>query len=274
LSGKAVRALEFISRQPSYEPGSDALHDDHAIYGVGDIHGMDRLLSRLLPAIEDDADAHGASATVVFLGDAVNRGPDTRQVLDRLIAGPTRAGDKWIVLRGNHEQIMLKALLKNDMAAFQRWLKIGGGKTISSYGGNGRHDTPEKVAELIDPAHLEFLAALPLFHVEDDLLFVHAGVDPGVPLKRQTPATLLNIRGRFLKKPHRLPFTVIHGHTPTSGKPMLGPGRVGIDTGAYVTGILTAIAIDGPAHGRSCRFLSVGDKVSQSHAYQFASEAR
>jgi serine/threonine protein phosphatase 1 len=87
------------------------------VYAVGDVHGMNDLLGSLLAAIEADATEQGLPATIVFLGDVVNRGAQTRQVLDRLVAGPTRAGDRWIALRGNHEQLMLDALSAGDLVA-------------------------------------------------------------------------------------------------------------------------------------------------------------
>jgi serine/threonine protein phosphatase 1 len=195
---------------------------------------MSDLLSHLLVEIEADAASYGRAATVVFLGDVVNRGSRTKQVLDRLVAGPTRPGDRWIVLRGNHEQLMVDALTADDPAIFQRWLKMGGLQTLISYGGTSKR------ASL---AHLNFLAGLPLTHIAGGYLFVHAGVEPGVPLHRQDADRLMTIRKRFLKAPHGLPFTVIHGHTPTDGKPRLGAGRIGVDTGAYFTGILAAAPV-------------------------------
>jgi len=225
------------------------------IYGVGDVHGMSDLLSTLLVEIESDSAAYGKPALIVFLGDVVNRGGQTRQVLNRLVAGPTRPGDRWVVLRGNHEQMTLDALTAGSANMFQRWLKMGGMQTLASYGGTRKHATLQRARDLVDPAHLRFLAELPLTHIAGDYLFVHAGVEPGVPLHQQDATKLLNIRGRFLKEPHGLPFTVIHGHTPTDGQPRLGPGRIGIDTGAYFSGILTAVAIEPNQTGR--RFLRV-----------------
>jgi serine/threonine protein phosphatase 1 len=216
---------------------------------------MNDLLLHLLAEIEVDSAACGRAATVVFVGDVVNRGPQTKQVLDRLLAGPTRPGDQWIVLRGNHEQLMLDALTTDEPTIFQRWLKMGGVQTLASYGNTAKRVTIADARELIDLAHLEFLAGLPLTHIVGGYLFVHAGIEPGVPLHRQDAARLLTIRKRFLKEPHGLPFTVIHGHTPTDGQPRLGAGRIGVDTGAYFTGILTAVAIEPKQDGR--RFLQV-----------------
>ena len=240
--------------------------DEPLVYGVGDVHGMSDLLSHLLNEIEADAASYGRPATVVFLGDVVNRGSKTKQVLDRLVAGPTRPGDRWIVLRGNHEQLMIDALMADDSAIFQRWLKMGGLQTLMSYGATSKRASRAHARELIDPAHLNFLTGLPLTHIAGGYLFVHAGVEPGVPLHRQDADRLMTIRKRFLKAPHGLPFTVIHGHTPTDGKPRLGIGRIGVDTGAYFTGILTAVAIEPTQPGR--RFL----QVSASRTRRLAAE--
>jgi serine/threonine protein phosphatase 1 len=245
-----------IDEQSPHDPREQpAVTSGALVYGIGDVHGMHDLLSRLLDAIEADAAATGLPATIVFLGDVVNRGTQTRQVLDRLMAGPTRPGDQWIVLRGNHEQMMLDALTVGNLGLFQRWLKMGGDQTLASYGCARKKATPDRVRALIGPDHVRFLSELPLTHIVGDYLFVHAGVEPGVPLQRQHAHKLLTIRGQFLKKPHGLPFTVVHGHTPTDGRPRLGPGRIGVDTGAYYTGILTAVAIE-PDQGR-WRFISV-----------------
>jgi serine/threonine protein phosphatase 1 len=236
-----------------YTQASTALPTTTALYGIGDIHGMDALLVELLAMIEEDAATLRMPATVIFLGDMVNRGPHTCQVLERLIAGPRRQEDRWIALCGNHERAMLRALTKTRDASFRRWIRLGGLEAIASYGGSRKHAVAGKVQSLIPTSHVRFLAELPLYHLEGGYLFVHAGVEPGIPLEHQDPATLLTIRKRFLKKPHRLPFTVVHGHTPTSA-PLLGPRRIGVDTGACVSGILTAVAID-PVTGIE-RFLS------------------
>lgn len=215
------------------------------VYAIGDIPGMDDLLAGMLARIEADASRRGLAATVVFLGDVVNRGLQTRQVLDRLVAGPTCRNQRWIVLRGNHEQAMLEAVTSNDDGKFRRWLKMGGMQSLASYGGTRKHATPNRARALIDSAHVDFLSGLSLMHVVGDYLFVHAGVEPGVPLHRQRPRKLMTICEVFLKKAHGLPYVVVHGHTPTDGVPMVGPGRIGIDTGACVTGVLTAPARTG-----------------------------
>jgi serine/threonine protein phosphatase 1 len=160
-------------------------------------------------------------------------------------------------LRGNHEQMMVEALTEGRASCFQRWLKMGGTETLASYGGTRKKLTPERARGLVGLDHLRFLAQLPLMHIEGSYLFVHAGVEPGVPLQQQDSTRLLTIRRRFLKKPHGLPFTIIHGHTPTNGSPRFGTGRIGVDTGAYFTGILTAVAIE-PGLALQ-RFIQVSD---------------
>jgi serine/threonine protein phosphatase 1 len=255
VEGRALIGIETVEcceRGRIDQPGAGL---DSLVYAVGDVHGMNDLLVRLLTAIEADAAERGLPATVVFLGDVVNQGAQTRQVLDRLVAGPTRVNDRWIVLRGNHEQMLLDALSVDKHVAFRRWLKVGGAQTLASYGYTRKKVTPDCARQVIDPGHVQFLAELPLTHVVGNYLFVHAGVEPGVPLERQDASTLMTIRGRFLRKPHGLPFTVVHGHTPTNGQPRFGPGRIGVDTGAYFTGILTAVAIEPDQRGQ--RFIRV-----------------
>src|SRR6202021_2537041 len=105
--------------------------------------------------------------------DMVNRGAQTRQVLDRLLAGPTRPGDRWIVLRGNHEQLMLDALTESSLGTFQRWLKMSGEQTLASYGCTRKKATPERARELVGSDHIRFLTELPLMHIAGNYLFVH-----------------------------------------------------------------------------------------------------
>jgi serine/threonine protein phosphatase 1 len=229
------------------------------VYAIGDIYGMDDLLARLLAAIAADRPDKTTPHTVVFRGDAVNRGPQTRQMLQRLIADPAQAASRWIVFRGNHEQAMLDALTRADEDGFRRWLRRSGMRTLASYGGTTRDASPSRARALVGEDHLHFLASLSLTHMVCGHLFVHAGVAPGVSLAEQSPATLMNIRGAFLRKRHGRPYTVVHEQTQTTGEPLIGPGRIGVDWGAGVTGILTSIAIDTAT--RQHRFLHVSPPV-------------
>jgi serine/threonine protein phosphatase 1 len=156
---------------------------------------------------------------------------------------------------GNHEVLMLQALLSDDPAAFERWLRRGGVATLRSYGLSRREMTRAKALKAVDAAHLAFLQALPVWHLEGEILCVHAGVKPNVPLESQDPQTLMTIRGRFLTRPHGLPYTVVHGHTPTGGLPEVAGHRINVDTGAIHSGVLTAAVFEGG--GAPVRFLRV-----------------
>ncbi len=235
----------------------DAMHIDWTgisstgpVYAVGDVHGMADLLDDLLLAIEYDAASLGVPAHVVFLGDAVDRGPDSRKVIDRLMRGPRRYGDEWLVLRGNHEQALLDGL--NSDEDFEKLLLKGGVQTLLSYG-LARKDMTRKMARAMIPAeHLAFLETLPLTCRTKRYLFVHAGVRPGRSLDEQAPSELMSLREPFFSAAAKLPWIVIHGHTPSSGAPVVTEGRICVDTGACMTGILTAAVIEA---GKEPRFL-------------------
>lgn len=233
-----------------------SLPEGKRIYAIGDIHGRDDMLATLLQRINDDhAGAKGAQ--LIFLGDYVDRGPDTRAVLDRLIALRQTRPDT-VFLKGNHEAIMLDYL--DEPEGFEQWLGWGGEETLESYGVDCVGKTgPAIVKDFLaaaPPAHLDFLRALKLTHVEGDYLFVHAGVRPGRPLDKQVEEDLIWIRGRFHNaKPEERPEqVVVHGHTPTS-KPVDEGWRIDVDTGACYGGALTAVVLEGTTR----RFLSVRD---------------
>jgi serine/threonine protein phosphatase 1 len=239
--------------EPLAASPADAIATVH--YGVGDIHGMRRLLDDLLALIE--ADAGGDSAVVVFLGDLVNRGPASRQVLERLIEGPSRPCDRWVTLRGNHDQLMLDAVAGKSEAAYRRWMQKGGLETLASYGVSRKEASLSRARRAIPSAHLAFLGGLPFSFRAGEHFFVHAGIDPRRPLDRQSEEAMMNIREPFLRGSHLLPFTVIHGHVPSPGGPVVAPRRIGVDTGAYASGVLTAVAL---REGRQPRFLeTVGE---------------
>ncbi|MHA7871604.1 MAG: metallophosphoesterase family protein [Hyphococcus sp.] len=216
------------------------------IYAIGDIHGCASLLDELLRRIETDAG--GAPRRLVFLGDYVDRGPDAKGVLTRLIE-ISRSQTEAVFLKGNHEAVMLDFLAApEDM---DHWLDWGGEETLASYGvapALGRR--PEDLAAALKAAmpadHLAFLNSLALTHIEGDYLFVHAGLRPGAPLSEQTEEDLLWIRKRFNKTPpdQRPDKVVVHGHQPQK-KPDDAGWRIAVDTGACWTGRLTAVALEG-----------------------------
>lgn len=231
------------------------------VYAVGDVHGRDDLLARLLDMIEQDA-AHSPapSKIVIFLGDYIDRGPSSPAVLDRLIAGPSdharQNGFSWITLRGNHENAILDFLA--DAKAGPMWLANGGLATISDYLGPieppkspaedwaGLERLRAVLAETIPPHHLAFLRSLPFCHVEGDYAFVHAGIRPGCPLDQQAPRDMMWIRGSFLDSQADHGKVIVHGHTITTA-PDIQQNRIGIDTGAFATGSLTALALENDA---------------------------
>ena len=228
--------------------------DGRRVYAIGDVHGRLDLLNRLLARIEDDAARHAPSAfSLVFLGDYVDRGPHSRGVVERLMAGPPStgplAGAEWRCLKGNHEEFLIRFL--DEPMQGGAWCRNGGIETVRSYAGPLPEDMEGDLAALqlalsraMPPSHVRFLARLPLTHREGDYLFVHAGIRPGVALEDQEPSDLLWIRDDFLFDSSPLGVTVVHGHTPGS-VPEIRTNRIGIDTGAYYSGTLTALVLDG-----------------------------
>ncbi len=226
-------------------------------YAIGDIHGQLEMLRAAHARIARDREATGdAAAPVVHLGDLIDRGPDSRGVIDFLIEG-VGGGAPWIVLRGNHDQLFLDLLHgKDDNAA--AWLepRIGGSETLASYGVRtgtfrSRRAILDDARAAIPEAHRRFLAGLPLLHAAPELLFVHAGIRPGVPVTLQDPADLLWIRGEFLDDPRDHGPLIVHGHTPGE-RPEHHRNRVNLDSGAGFGRPLTAAVFE----GRECWVLA------------------
>lgn len=225
------------------------LPDGVRVYAIGDVHGRADLLQSLLTVIDADlARSAPERAIQVFLGDYVDRGPDSRAVLDLLIA--RSRSHETVCLKGNHEIFLLEVL--KDPARLQEWRHYGGLLTLVSYGITPTmNPSAEQQVELIEglkralPAeHLTFLQQLPSSFTCGDFFFVHAGVKPGVALERQKDEDLLWIREEFLNSEDRFGKYIVHGHTPVSA-PDIRPNRINIDTGAYATGNLTLLTIQG-----------------------------
>ncbi len=219
-------------------------------YVVGDIHGRLDLLEQLISMIEADVRARSKSKNViVFLGDLIDRGPDSAQVVERLRLYRPEFG-KTECLMGNHEEVMLR-VLGGEGRLLGSWLKFGGAECIRSYGLDSAELAripPEQAIELlrgsVPPAHIDFIRSFADTVSFGSYLLVHAGVRPKVRLPEQQPTDLRWIRHPFLGDTSDHGFTVIHGHTITDQVDVRS-NRIGIDTGAYRTGVLTALAIEG-----------------------------
>lgn len=206
------------------------------IYAIPDIHGQDALLDAALDLVARDG---GADARIVFLGDLVDRGPNSRAVIDRLMTGQAM-GRPWTVLRGNHDQMFVDFL---DTGVIQSphirsglsWLhhRLGGATTLASYGLDVTEDVTkwEAARRAVPQAHRDWLAGLPLWQEVGEVLFVHAGIRPGLSLPAQDPADLMWIRDGFLDHADAHPWLVIHGHTALEMPTHFG-NRIDLDGGA------------------------------------------
>lgn len=224
------------------------------VYAIGDIHGRLDLLEKLFTLIEADmrVSAPGATAPegcfIVCLGDYVDRGQDSAGVLDRMRQNLAPA--PVLPLRGNHEAMVLQVI--DDPSLMEMWRQNGGLSTLHSFGvdvsevmrGQGFEQAAEALAEALGAEGLDFLNALPTSYALGDYFFCHAGVRPGVPLAEQDDNDLLWIRHEFLMSDADFGRVVVHGHTPVAEPEMLA-NRINIDTGAYATGVLTALALEG-----------------------------
>ncbi len=216
------------------------------LYAIGDIHGRLDLLQQLHAMIREDIGRQSAQKVIiVYLGDYVDRGPASRGVIEHLISDPMPDCES-IYLMGNHEFAMLEFLNHHEETGV--WLNWGGKQTLDSYDvhlidSRGRkkplYDLAEEARQSISEAHRKFLRHLRYYYRHGDYLFVHAGIDPKKPLENQSKYDLLTIRDRFIYGNEPLPFTVVFGHT-VFDTPFRGTNRIGIDTGAFSTGHLTA----------------------------------
>lgn len=211
------------------------------IYAIGDIHGRLDLMDELHGRIVADAAARPiARCRLVYLGDYVDRGPDSRGVIERLLAPPP-GGFERIALLGNHEAMLLDALA--DRHAAGHWRNNGGGATLRSYGLPAGCGMGEFAAAL-PAAHRVFLEELDLSHRAGGYYFVHAGIEPSLPLDAQPREAQIWIRNRFLDSTADHGAVVVHGHTPVDDVEWR-PNRIGIDTGAFFSGRLTALVLEG-----------------------------
>jgi len=235
----------------SEKAASPRIPEGVRVYAIGDIHGRLDLLTRLLELIEMDRASVGDRKTVlVYLGDYIDRGPASREIVDRVMEPPSMI-DKVVRLRGNHEDALLAFIEDPDRGRI--WLEYGGLATLSSYGVHvpttmkpvERFSFMARELERLLPAdHREFYRTLPLSETIGDYFFVHAGVDPRRPFDEQDAIDLTTIRSPFLEWGQPLERVVVHGHT-IAREPEFHPWRIGIDTGAYASGHLTCLVLEG-----------------------------
>lgn len=225
-----------------------ALPEGLRIYAIGDIHGRFDLLSERAADIRRDrAEAPPARTIELFLGDYVDRGPQTKEVLDWLIGAPPLA-DQRICLLGNHEAMLLDALA--DPYGMDLWLANGGDATLHSYGivpNYGSVDLMDRLshafATALPASHATFLRSLPRQAAFGTYLFVHAGIRPDRPVDQQDPNDLIWIREPFLRSKVDFGCIVVHGHTPVE-QPEIRRNRIDIDTGAVFSDRLTCLVLE------------------------------
>jgi serine/threonine protein phosphatase 1 len=223
------------------------------VAAIGDVHGRLDLVDQLWPMI-DAASRRSAARTrmLIFIGDYVDRGLQSAQLVERLLEG--FPGFTTVFLKGNHDETLLQFLA--DPAIGDVWRNFGGLETLRSYGvshaaGKSWAQTRSEFLTVFPRSHEAFFKNLQLYKAVGDYLFVHAGVKPRVPLAEQREQDLLWIRDEFLTSTVNFGRVVVHGHTPANA-PEIRQNRIGIDTGAYMTGALTAVVLE----GRGRQFLS------------------
>jgi len=230
-------------REVRYPPGPEGMR----LYAIGDIHGRSDCLRRAHDLIDRDiAERDAGDRTLeIYIGDYVDRGPDSKGVIDLLVA--RSIATSTVFLRGNHE-IVMESFLRGQIP-FEDWRRLGGLETVLSYGVDARGllekggIRPRDLAEKVPVSHLRFISSLKSVYTAGGYCFVHAGIRPGVAIERQSIGDLAWIRGDFLNFTGSFGFIVIHGHTPVKSIDFLS-NRINLDTGAYMTNRLSVLRID------------------------------
>lgn len=263
-----LRSLTQLFRSPAPVMPPPAVPDGERWYVIGDIHGRCDLLDALVTAIDDDdAQAGEAASTVVFLGDLIDRGPESAGVV-----AVTRAWQRRRTVRclaGNHEEMFLESF--TDFEMLRHFLRHGGRETILSYGIEREvydaltlEELQAEMARLVPEEDRAFLSGLEEWIEAGDYLFVHAGIDPTRAFDEQRRSDLLWIRERFLRHADPFSHVVVHGHTIFDEVEDTGH-RIGIDTGAFRTGRLTALVLEGSAR-RTIQAVERDGAIAIEHA--------
>lgn len=221
---------------------------------MGDLHGRFDLLEMALAAIH----AYAPSGTLIFLGDHVDRGPRSRQVIERLMAGPAQ-GWRWVCLKGNHEGVMAHAMYE-PRSAMRFWLGIGGSATLGSY---GVKDPQQVSADAVPRHHVEWLDGLPVLHVDAHRVYVHGAVARWLPLKRQKAEFMLWEIYPDEDEGGHGPFHVVHGHDQKPDGPVLRRRRTNLDVCAYLSGRLVIGVFDDHTPGGPVDLIEVQGQPMQ-----------
>lgn len=240
--------MSWLSNLLGHSSSLPRIPEGVRIYAVGDVHGRDDLLGHLLDTIEKDAAVKGRARNIlIFLGDLVDRGPHSANVIERL-RHYAPEGFECVFLMGNHEEVLLR-VLHGEHDLIGDWLRFGGAELLASYGldpatirSRKPSEAIEEIAAAIPPEHVDFIQSFADTYQAGDYVFVHAGLRPGVPLHGQSQHDLRWIRRPFLESDTMTGRVVVHGHTIVEDIEVRA-NRIAIDTGAYRTGILTAIGI-------------------------------
>ncbi len=240
-----------LSRVFRQKPAQRCVPPGTRLYAIGDIHGRADLLRRIHRLIYEDAcHAQAGRKVVVYLGDYIDRGPDSRGVIDLLIHDPI-PGCESVHLKGNHDDCLTRFLVDPKIARL--WLSHGGDATLRSYGVappcfpwdfRDIRRAQQALRRALPAEHMAFFRGLRSAYTEGDYLFVHAGIRPGVPLALQTERDMLWIGEKFLDSHRDHGKIVVHGHSITAG-PDVRQNRIGVDSGAYATGKLTCLILEG-----------------------------
>lgn len=241
--------FQRAANRKKHNPRAAFIPDGQRIYAVGDIHGMADLLQALLIKIESDIAEHPEEeARIVFIGDYIDRGMDSRGVIDYLVSDKVPAPSTFLL--GNHEECLLQFLEEPEV--IEEWRHFGGLETLNSYGvdigdvrrGRGYGRARDELLGQLPDTHLRFLSALLPSTEIGGYYFCHAGARPGVPLAQQARSDLLWMRDEFLNFDGGFEKVVVHGHTPCE-EVYLGSNRINVDTGAYATGRLSGVCLSG-----------------------------